>query len=152
MAVSDGVRGSVWGQTMNDLQKALFQRLERYDFSRAAAEMEVQFNPTEFTLNKGVQLAEIAIPGLDMPILQYVHGQTETLSLELFFDTTDSGMGETAQSVTEQTDRFYQLIKIDPESHAPPVCRFVWGAVNFPGLRYLTAGRRKIAPMASNAW
>ena len=37
---------------------------------------------------KGAQIAEIAIPGIDSPILQFVRGQTQTLTLELFFDTT----------------------------------------------------------------
>lgn len=100
----------------------------------------VQFNPTEFTMNKGVQLAEAGIPGLDTPILQFVRGQTETLSIELFFDTTDDSNGPGPPlAVTSKTDRFYQLIKIDPQTHAPPVCRFVWGPIgglgspSFPG-------------------
>jgi Contractile injection system tube protein len=101
---------------------------------------EVQFNPTEFTLNKGVQLAEAGIPGLDTPIIQFVRGQTETLSLELFFDTTDDSSGPGPPlAVTTKTDPFYQLIKIDPRTHAPPICRFVWGPIggdgspSFPG-------------------
>ena len=38
----------------------------------------VQFNPTEYTLAKGAQIAEIAIPGIDSPILQFVRGQTRS--------------------------------------------------------------------------
>lgn len=33
------------------------------------ASIDVQFNPTEYTLTKGAQIAEIAIPGIDSPIL-----------------------------------------------------------------------------------
>ncbi len=121
---------------MSNLQNALFQRLDPNDLSNVVAEMKVQYNPTEFTLNKGAQIAEIAIPGLDMPILQFVRGQTETLSLELFFDTTESGMGENARPVTEETDQFYQLIKIDRTTHAPPICRFVWGKADFAGSKF----------------
>ena len=51
---------------------------------------KVQFNPTEYTINKAVQIAEIAIPGLDEPILQFVRGQNEKLTMDLFFDTTIS--------------------------------------------------------------
>ena len=54
----------------------------------------VQFNPTEYTLAKGAQIAEIAIPGLDSPVLQFIRGQTQTLKLELLFDTTEGGMGD----------------------------------------------------------
>lgn len=92
----------------------------------------VQFNPTEFTLTKGAQLAEIAIPGLDSPLLQFVRGQAETLSVDLFFDTTEHGMGTGATSVTTLTDQIYQLMKIEPETHAPPVCAFLWNK-KFPG-------------------
>jgi hypothetical protein len=94
----------------------------------------VDYNPTEYTLSKGAQLSEIAIPGLDSPIIQFVRGQTETLSLDLFFDTTEAGMGDTAVSVTTVTDLFYQLIKIDGFTHAPPIVFFSWG-MQFPGQR-----------------
>jgi len=94
----------------------------------------VNYNPTEYTLSKGAQLAEIAIPGLDSPILQFVRGQTETLALDLFFDTTEAGMDDSAISVTKVTDQFYQLIKIDGTTHAPPICFFSWGS-EFPGQR-----------------
>lgn len=114
------------------LQKAQFQRLDK-SLKPLTPGIEVQFNPTEFTLNKGVQIAEIAIPGLDSPILQFVRGQTETLTLDLFFDTTDSGTSDNATPVTTQTDPFYQLIKIDSDTHAPSICHFSWGGHNFPG-------------------
>jgi hypothetical protein len=113
------------------LQKAKFQRLNS-NFG-VDKELLVQFNPTEFTLNKSAQIAEIAVPGLDMPILQFVRGQTETLTLDLFFDSTEAGMGESVMPVTFYTDDFYQLIKINPETHAPPICAFDWGGFGFPG-------------------
>jgi len=94
--------------------------------------LAVQFNPTEISFSKGVQVAEIPIPGLDSPLLQFVRGQNETLSVDLFFDSTENGMGAAAKSVTEQTDQFYQLVKIEPDSHAPPVCTFIWND-SFPG-------------------
>lgn len=120
---------------MSPLQKAQIQRLDQ-DLNPIVPGLEVQFNPTEFTLNKGVQIAEIPIPGLDMPILQFVRGQTETLTLDLFFDTTDQGMGDDATSVTTLTDQFYELIKIDSDIHAPPICHFTWGGNNFPGSNF----------------
>lgn len=92
----------------------------------------VQYNPTEYTLTKGAQLAEIAIPGLDTPLIQFVRGQAETLTLDLYFDTTDDGMGTKATSVTALTDQIYQLVKIEPDTHAPPVCAFLWHK-EFPG-------------------
>src|SRR5437870_4001129 len=44
--------------------------------------VRVAFNPGEYTLSKGAQIAEVAIPGLDSPILQFVRGQMETLTLD----------------------------------------------------------------------
>ncbi len=119
---------------MPELLKAEFVRLDtkgRPQFPSLA----VQFNPTEFTLSKSVQTAEAGIPGLDSPILQFVRGQGETMSVDLFFDTTENGTsGDNTVAVTEQTDLFYQMIKIDQQTHAPPVLRFTWGSKsNFPG-------------------
>jgi hypothetical protein len=87
----------------------------------------VQFNPTEYTLEKAAQIAEIGIPGIDSPILQFVRGQNEKLSLELFFDSTEGGMDENATDVRDETRRIYQLVKIQPKTHAPPRIRFTWG-------------------------
>jgi hypothetical protein len=89
--------------------------------------IDVQFNPTEYTLNKGAQIAEIAIPGLDSPILQFIRGQNERLTLDLFYDTTDEGMGEPARDVRDLTKSIYQLVKIQPQTHAPPRICFTWG-------------------------
>lgn len=50
-----------------------------------------QFNPEKYSVSKSLQLAEIGVPGLDAPVVQYVRGQNETISLELFFDTTEHG-------------------------------------------------------------
>jgi len=112
--------------------KATFHRVN--DNGTLGLGIPVRFNPTEYTLSKAVQIADVPIPGLDSPILQFVRGQTETLSLDLFFDSTESGMDDNATSVTDLTDPFYQLIKIDGKTHAPPVCFFSWGA-SFPGQR-----------------
>jgi hypothetical protein len=89
--------------------------------------MEVQFNPTEYSVTKGAQLAEIGIPGIDSPLLQFVRGQNERLTLELLFDTTASGMGEGAVDVKTLTNQVYQLVKIQPKTHAPPRVKLTWG-------------------------
>ena len=91
-----------------------------------------EFNPAELQFDKGVQIAEIPVPGLDSPLLQFVRGQSEKLTLDLFFDTTESGMGPEAVSVTTWTDKVYSLVKIEPERHAPPVCTLHWNE-KFPG-------------------
>jgi hypothetical protein len=94
--------------------------------------IDVQFNPTEFTLDKSVQLADINVPGLDAPLVQFIRGQGEKLTMDLFFDTTERGMGAGATSVTTLTDQIYGLAKIEPGGHAPPICSFLWNS-EFPG-------------------
>ena len=80
------------------------------------------FNPSEYSVTKGAQIAEIGIPGLDSPILQFVRGTTEEISFRLFFDTTEDG-----KDVREISENFYNLVKINSDLHAPPVCRLSWG-------------------------
>lgn len=88
----------------------------------------VQFNPPEYTIGKAAQIAEIAIPGIDAPILQFVRGQTRTLALELFFDTTRLGSAATTVvDVRLLTDPVAQLGRIQPKTHAPPRITFIWG-------------------------
>jgi len=94
--------------------------------------VDLQYNPTEIVLEKNVHIAEIAIPGLTAPLQQFVRGDAETLRLELFFDTSDQGMGATAVSVATLTDQIYGLSRIVPNQHAPPIVTFVWGS-DFPG-------------------
>lgn len=114
---------------MQQPQKATLEA----EWQAGSQKYQLQFNPTEITFNKGAQIAEIVIPGLDSPLLQFVRGQTETVTMELFFDTTDRGdMSSNAVSVTTETDRIYELVKIDPDRHAPPICTFSWNT-KFPG-------------------
>lgn len=96
--------------------------------------IDVEFNPTEYTLAKSAQIAEIGIPGLDSPILQYVRGQNEKLTLDLFFDTTSSGLDENATDVRTLTKSIYQLVKMQPKTHAPPRLLFVWGSLSFKAI------------------
>jgi nucleoid-associated protein YgaU len=92
----------------------------------------LQHNPTEIVLEKNVHVSEIPIPGLTAPLQQFVRGEAETLKLELFFDTSDQGMGATASSVAKVTDPIYALSRIVPDEHAPPIVTFAWGT-QFPG-------------------
>jgi nucleoid-associated protein YgaU len=93
---------------------------------------EVQYSPTELGFSKSAQFADIAIPGLEQPLTQFVRGDAETLSLELFFDSTENGTGEDAVPVTETVDKFQKLVAISGDLHAPPLVQITWGD-NFPG-------------------
>jgi len=86
----------------------------------------VRFNPTQYSLEKSNQIAEIGIPGLSSPILQYVHGNNRTLTMDLFFDTY-----EERKDVTEYTNKIYGLLGIEEETHVPPICTFTWSKFTF---------------------
>lgn len=112
---------------------------EAVDPTRLPEFLDVEFNPTEYTLTKGAQIAEIGVYGIDSPILQFVRGQNEKLNLDLFFDTTtgtdvtttDTNWDAPGIDVRTLTGPFYQLVKIQPRTHAPPRILFVWGSLKF---------------------
>jgi hypothetical protein len=101
------------------------------------------FNPKELSIEKSNQFAEVNIPGLSIPVFQFVRGNARTLTMDLFFDTYEKGT-----DVRELTDRITGwdagsmlsklpdepkgLMDIDSDLHAPPVCQFIWGKFQFP--------------------
>jgi nucleoid-associated protein YgaU len=103
----------------------------------SGVKIPVQFNPEEYTLNREINYAQAAIPGLSAPILQFVHGNMQTLQMELFLDsyeqhkvgskTVNSAQSDVRILVKAVTD----LMSIDPSTHAPPVLLFTWGSLAF---------------------
>lgn len=87
----------------------------------------VMFNPPEYQIQKTNQFAEIGIPGLGNSLLQFVKGGSETLTMELFFDTTDLGI-----DVRIFSGLVMKLMEVDSETHAPPRLMFVWSTFIFP--------------------
>lgn len=87
-------------------------------------EIPVKFNPTEYSIEKSVSYAQQNPPGRGAPITQFVTGESETLSMELFFDTHDD---DTADDVRYYTDMIDGLLTVDGNLHAPPICKFAWG-------------------------
>lgn len=106
-----------------DLQKA---RIEVVNGKNAETSIPVRFNPTEYTIEKSATYAQQNPPGRGTPITQFVTGESETLSMELFIDTHDD---PSATDVRKYTDVIDSLLTIDGELHAPPLCKFVWGSL-----------------------
>jgi Contractile injection system tube protein/LysM domain len=80
------------------------------------------FNPTEYQVSKANMFAEIPIPGLETPLIQYVRGDSEKLSLEALVDTSD-----TLDDVRVlYVERLRGLLSINAQEHAPPLVAFVW--------------------------
>jgi hypothetical protein len=98
--------------------------------------IDVLFNPNLYTVAKSNQIAAAPVPGLEAPILQYVNGNTRTLSMDLFFDTY-----EEQTDVTTYTDQIYGLLDIDPDTHVPPICDITWGGFSFRGVLDNVSGK-----------
>jgi hypothetical protein len=115
------------------------QKLEKAKIQQLVPQggtFDVLFNPKEYRLNKANQFSEVAIPGLSAPILQFTRGNAQTLTMQLFFDTYDPMDSKIAKDddVRKHTRKVTDLLKINPELHAPPVCQFSWGNLIFIGV------------------
>jgi hypothetical protein len=103
-----------------------FERLRIFN-EISNEEFEVMFNPEDgYSLDKSNNFASQTIPGLSSPLLQFVSGNLQTLSMELFFDTSIE-----RTDVRDATSRIENLMVIDSEFHAPPVLRITWGTLQF---------------------
>jgi len=97
----------------------------------------VMFNPEEYTVNRDINYAQTAIPGLSAPILQFVNGNAQTLEMELFLDTleahrvADRVQNRAQEDVRRLTRSITDLMTIDRTTHAPPVLLFTWGSLSF---------------------
>jgi Contractile injection system tube protein len=93
--------------------------------------IEVLFNPAEYTIEKGNTFQSTSLPGLATPVTQFVTGNADTLTMELYFDTyaKSSRHGNVTQreDVRNYTRKIANLMEIDSELHAPPICQFIWG-------------------------
>ena len=109
------------------LEKATIQAMDPSG-KNIGGPITVLFNPAEYTIEKGNTFQQTALPGLGSPVTQFTSGGVETLTMELFFDTyTDKG-GEDVRNYAEKVSG---LMKIDADLHAPPICLFQWGRVQF---------------------
>jgi hypothetical protein len=90
------------------------------------AKVSVLFNPEEYSVNRDNNFAQAAIPGRSSPLLQFTHGNMQTLEMELLFDTY-----EQLTDVRSETSKLTGMLDIVPDTHAPPVLLFVWGSLSF---------------------
>lgn len=119
------------------LEKATIENLHKpIDTINNTNPISVLFNPEEYTLNKDINYAQGAIPGLSGPILQFVNGNMSTLEMELLVDTLEAHPGSKlphgpGEDVRILTRRITDLMEVNPDTHFPPVLKFVWGSLSF---------------------
>jgi len=86
----------------------------------------IMFNPEEYSITRNAKFSDPKVPGLETTETEFSHGMPETLTMELFFDTYESGL-----DVRLYTERIANLLELDPKTDEPPVCLFVWGTLTF---------------------
>ncbi|MDQ3855314.1 MAG: LysM peptidoglycan-binding domain-containing protein [Chloroflexota bacterium] len=86
--------------------------------------IEAMFNPNQITIQKTVNWQDVPTAQRDSPAAQFTHGDRATLTLDLFFDTYETGA-----DVRDYTDDIAHLATVEQHGdlHRPPICRLVWG-------------------------
>src|SRR5688572_32611331 len=79
----------------------------------------LRFNPTEYQVQKANTFAEIGIPGLESPPIQFIRGAGEKLTADLLVDTSD-----TLEDVrVAYVNCIRDLMNINGELHSPHIVR-----------------------------
>ena len=97
----------------------------------------VLFNPTEYSFERTNSYKATPVPGLSSPLLQFVNGECDQLSMELFLDDYTDPKGPTSllqkekDPLQKRLRDISKLLLIDRDLHAPPPVRFNWGPMEF---------------------
>ncbi len=107
----------------NNLQKAAIVILDTHE------SIPCQFNPQELSITRDVTWHGRPLPLLNSPIMQYQGGTATTASMNLIFDTSDSG-----EDVRAYTNQLLRMTLKGGGGHGnndvflePPTVGFVWG-------------------------
>jgi nucleoid-associated protein YgaU len=120
--------------TPQQLKKATITVLGGADQGKVIA---VLFNPTEYSFERANAYKATAVPGLGSPLVQFVNGEADQLSMELFLDDYTDAEGPTSRErkesapVAARLEAISRLLNIDRDLHAPPPVRFNWGPLEF---------------------
>ncbi|BAB52825.1 CIS tube protein [Mesorhizobium japonicum] len=118
----------------SQLEKAIITVLDGADKGKV---ITVLFNPAEYSFDRTNSYKATAIPGLGSPILQFVNGECDQLSMELFLDDFTDPEGPTSlrqkerDPVAKRLKDISKLLEIDRDLHAPAPVRFNWGPMEF---------------------
>lgn len=116
------------------LKKATLTVLDGADQGKVIA---VLFNPSQYSFERANAYKATALPGLGAPLLQFVNGEADQLSMELFLDDYTDPNGPTSREreepapVMSRLRALDKLLEIDRDLHAPPPVRFNWGPMEF---------------------
>jgi nucleoid-associated protein YgaU len=118
----------------SQLKKATITVLDGEDKGKV---ISVLFNPTEYSFERANAYKAVPVPGLGSPLLQFVNGEADQLSMELFLDDYTDPEGPTSRErkephpVVTRLRAISKLLTIDSKLHAPSPVRFNWGPMEF---------------------
>lgn len=97
----------------------------------------VQFNPKEMKLDESAAWKESKEFQIDKPLVEFDRGKASSLSMELIFDTTDTGE-DVRERWTSKLAGFVSVTVSDTDNvhdaTRPPRCTFNWGSFSFPAV------------------
>lgn len=102
--------------------------------ANAGTRISVLFNPAEYSIERTNTYKSTSIPGLSGPLLHFINGEADQLSMELFLDDYTDPDKVGGRSVQERIDEMAKLLEIDRDLHAPPTVMFVWGNLHFKAI------------------
>jgi nucleoid-associated protein YgaU len=116
------------------LKKATITVLDGADEGKV---ITVLFNPTEYNFERSNSYKGTSVPGLGTPLTQFVSGESDHLSMDLFLDDYTDPKGPTSlqqkedEPLMKRLADMFKLLEIDRDLHAPPPVRFNWGPLEF---------------------
>src|SRR5215467_14273765 len=99
--------------------------IEVLDGAKKNTRISVLFNPTEYSIERANTFKATAIPGLSGPLLQFINGEADQLSMELFLDDYTDPPQDSSQSVQQRLSDMDDPLEIDRDLHAPPPVAFI---------------------------
>ncbi len=97
-------------------------------------EIQVLYNPSQVALTKTANWCSEPASGGDTTASQFTYGEPVTLTLDLFFDTYETG-----EDVQTHTREVYYLTTVEKHGnlHRPPLCKLVWGRYSFGDFQWV---------------
>lgn len=119
--------------------------IEILDGSQKGENIPIEYYPTGYSMEKSVSYSPLGNWNLEAPRLKYGGGKPGILNIVLFYDTY-----KLEKDVRDYVNKVSDLMKIDPETHAPPQLRFVWAMEIEPFICVLESAKKEFTMFLSD--